>query len=244
MKILRLTNSSDVHPGVPPEERSPAVAERIVSAALGEPVETIVKGLWPNDGFPVVLERWLNDLEPDVVFIRLASFWVAYESVPLRIRRRLPSRIGEPVATAGVRLGDRPWLIERRAYKMARTAIVRTLGGDTHFTPQEVGRTFDAMFRRILANESVLPVVRGTSLLLNSAGTRSGLARSKRRVAALNHEVEAACIRNRVRFFPEVPAEALSKTRLADDLHDSAEAHRRLGEDDAQAILEALRSHA
>ena len=244
MKILRLTNSSDVHPGVAPEERSPAVAERIVSEATGEPVETVVKGLWPTPGFPAVLERWINEYEPDVVFIRLSSFWVAYESVPLRIRRRLPQRIGEPVATAGVRLGDRPWLIERRAYKLARTAVVRTIGGDTHFTPQEVGQTFDGMFRRILEDESILPVVRGTNLLLNSAGTKSGLERSKRRVSALNHEVEAACTRNRVQFFAEPPAAKLSDSRLKDDLHDSAEAHRLLGEDDAAAILEALRGRA
>ena len=32
-------------------------------------METVVKGLWPNAGFPAVLERWLKELEPDVVFI-------------------------------------------------------------------------------------------------------------------------------------------------------------------------------
>ncbi|MGE3573919.1 MAG: hypothetical protein AB7J35_07680 [Dehalococcoidia bacterium] len=52
---------------------------------------------------------------------------------------------------------------------------------------------------------------------------------------------EAACIRHHVRFFPERPAEALSQSRLGDDLHDSAAAHERRGIDDASAILEAWR---
>ncbi|MGE0599234.1 MAG: hypothetical protein AB7P41_07350 [Dehalococcoidia bacterium] len=44
-----------------------------------------------------------------------------------------------------------------------------------------------------------------------------------------------------MRFFPERPAEALSQSRLGDDLHDSAAAHERRGIDDASAILEAWR---
>lgn len=238
MKILRLTNSSDVHPGVLPEERSPAVAERMVSEAIGGPVETVVKGLWPTPAFPEVLERWIGELEPDVVFIRLSSFWVAYESVPLRVQR-LPA-VGRPMARTGLRLGDRPWLINRGAFKAARTLVARTVGGETHFTPEQVGRTLDDSFRRIVAHESIVPVVRGTNLLLNSAGTKAGLQRSMHRVAALNREAEAACARYRVRFFSEPAARGLSKTRLDDDLHDSAEAHLRLGRDDGAAILEAL----
>ncbi|MGE3073539.1 MAG: SGNH/GDSL hydrolase family protein [Dehalococcoidia bacterium] len=241
MKILRLTNSSDIHPGVTPEQRSPAVCERVISEALGEPVETVVKTMWPTPAFSGVLGRWLEQYEPDVVFIRLSSFWVAYESVPLRIQRKL-GRAGTPIAAAGLRLGDRPWLVERGVYKGGRKLVVRTIGGDTHFTPAEVGAVFDAVFRNIAAKESILPVVRGTNLLLNSAGTKSGMQRTKQRVAALNHETEAACIRHHVTFFPEPPAEALSDSRLGDELHDSPEAHERLGIDDANAILEAWRA--
>ncbi len=218
--------------------RSPAVAERVISESLGEPVETVVKTMWPTPSFPGVLGRWLDQYDPDVVFVRLSSFWVAYESVPLRIQRKL-GRAGTPVAAAGLKLGDRPWLVERGVYKAGRKLVVRTVGGDTHFTPQEVGEVFDAVFRRIAAKESIVPVVRGTNLLLNSAGTRGGMQRTKQRVAALNHETEAACIRHGVSFFPEPPAEALSESRLGDELHDSASAHERLGIDDANAILEA-----
>lgn len=241
MKILRLTNSSDIHPGVLPELRSPAVAERVIAEALGEPVETVVKTMWPTPAFPRVLNRWLDEHDPDVVFVRLASFWVAYESVPLRLQRKL-GRAGTPLAAAGLKLGDRPWLVDRGVYKGGRKLVVRTIGGDTHFTPGEVGEVFDAVFRNIAAKESIVPVVRGTSLLLNSAGTKSGLERTKRRVVELNLKVEASCIRHHVRFFPEVPAARLSGTRLDDDLHDSALAHERLGIDDGNAILEAWQS--
>jgi hypothetical protein len=35
MRLLRLTNSNDIQPGVPEAERAPAITERIVAAATG-----------------------------------------------------------------------------------------------------------------------------------------------------------------------------------------------------------------
>ena len=238
MKILRLTNSSDLHPGVPPELRSPAVSERVFEAATGERAESMVRAIWPTPALPEIVDRWLESYQPDVVFFRLSSFWVAYESVPLRIERRLGA-LGRPLANAGLRVGDRPWLIERRAYKAARTAMIRTIGGDTHFTPGEVGETLDAVFRRIVAHESILVVVRGTSLILNSPGTAAGLRRSKRRIGEMNALVEAACERLHIPFVPEEPTDDVSATRLDDDLHDSAQAHEQLGQAEGRLIADA-----
>lgn len=238
MKVLRLTNSSDVHPGVPEELRAPAVAARYIEQATGEPVETIQKALWPTPAFPDVLERWMDQYSPDVVLFRLSSFWVAYESTPLRVGNRL-GRIGKPVTTAGLRIGDRPWLVERRAFKVARKGVVRVIGGDTYFTVEAAADVLDECFRRIVARESVLPVVRGTGLILNSSGSKAGRKRSVTRVGELNRRVMASCERYRVPFSPEVVSQAESTTRQADELHDAGDAHAVIGEAEGRLIVEA-----
>lgn len=238
MKVLRLTNSSDVHPGVPEELRAPAVAARYVEAAIGEPVETIQRALWPTPAFPSVLDRWMDQYTPDVVLFRLSSFWVAYESTPLRVGNRL-GRFGKPVTTAGLRIGDRPWLVERRAFKAARKGIVRVVGGDTYFTVEAAADVLDECFRSIVARESVRPVVRGTGLILNSAGTKAGLKRSRARVAGLNRLVIASCERYRIPFSPEAVSAAESTNRQADELHDAADAHAVIGEAEGRLIVDA-----
>jgi hypothetical protein len=241
VKILRLTNSSDLHPGVPEEERAPAVAARLVEEAIGEPVETLQRGAWPSPSLADAVQRWVEEFEPDVVLCRLSSYWVAYESIPLRLNRRF-GRAGTSVANAGGRIGRSQWLAERRAYRFVRTNVTRAIGGDTHFTPAEAVAGLEAAFRRVLALESIVPVVRGTSLMLNTAGTRAGLRRSTVRVAELNARTEEMCRRLRISFFPEPPAAQLSQTRLSDQLHDDAAAHAALGRDDGLAILEALQT--
>jgi hypothetical protein len=238
VKVLRLTNSSDIHPGVRPELRAPAVAERYIAEATGERVETIQRALWPTETFPAVVERWLDQHEPDVVLVRLSSFWVAYESVPLRIGNRL-GRMGGPVTTAGIRIGDRPWLVERKAFKAARKVVVRTVGGDTYFTPAEAAGVLEETFRRIVARESVLPVVRGTGLILNSSGTKAGFQRSLARVAELNRLTLSACEKYHIAFSPEEPSEVESTSRQADELHDAAGAHALIGAAEGKLIAEA-----
>lgn len=238
MKVLRLTNSSDVHPGVPEELRAPAVAARFIEKATGEPVETIQKALWPTASFPDVLERWMEQFSPDVILFRLSSYWVAYESTPLRVGNKL-GRFGKPVTNAGTKIGDRPWLVERRAFKAARKGVVRVVGGDTYFSPEEAGEVLEECFRRIVSRESVLPVVRGTGLILNSSGSKAGRRRSIGRVAELNRRVIAGCERYRIPFSPEEVSDAESTTRQADELHDAADAHQVIGEAEGKLIVEA-----
>ena len=243
MRVLWLTNSSDAHPGVPPAQRSQAVAARLIEEALGEPVETLQKGVWPTAGLSTAADRWVRDFQPDVVFLRLSSYPVAYESIPLRLQRKL-GRAGNSVANAGGRVGNSQWLAERRVYQVTRTAVTRVIGGDTHFTPSEVVARLEETFRGVIARETIVPVVRGTSLLLNTSGTKKGLRRSKRRVTELNALTQAMCERLQIAFFPELSAEETSSSRLGDLLHDDACAHEKLGQDDALAILAAWRAAA
>ncbi|MEO8539287.1 MAG: hypothetical protein ABI577_06060 [bacterium] len=238
MKILRLTNSSDFHPGVPEELRSQSVAARYIEKATGETVETFQRHMWPTEKFPDVIDRWIDEYEPDVILFRLSSFWVAYESVPLRVGNRM-GRYGKRVRQAGLKVGNHPMLVERKPFKMARQLAARTIGGDTYFTPEAAAAVLEETFRRIVARESIMPVVRGTGLILNSSGSRSGLKRSKARVVELNRLTIAACERFRIPFSPEEAAESVSGGRIGDDLHDSAESHAEIGEAEGKLIADA-----
>jgi hypothetical protein len=238
VKVLRLTNSSDFHPGVPEELRSQSVAARHIEAATGEPVETFQRHMWPTATFPDVIDRWIDEYEPDVILFRLSSFWVAYESVPLRVGNRL-GRFGKPVRRAGLKVGNHPFLVERKPFKMARRLVARTIGGDTYFTPEDAAAVLEETFRRIVARESIVPVVRGTGLILNSSGSRAGLQRSRARVAELNRLTMAACERFRIPFSPEEAPQKMSGGRIGDDLHDSAESHAVIGEAEGKLIAEA-----
>ncbi|MEO6398754.1 MAG: hypothetical protein ABIP13_09840, partial [Tepidiformaceae bacterium] len=66
MRILRLTNSNDLTPAVAPEFRASAVVERVVSAATGEPVESMVRAIWPTPDLPDHVGRWIETYQPDV----------------------------------------------------------------------------------------------------------------------------------------------------------------------------------
>lgn len=237
MRILRLTNSTDLHVGVAPELRASAVVERVVGEATGETVESMVRAIWPTPGLPDHVERWIENFQPDVVFLRASSFWCTYESVPLRIERRL-GRLGKPVASAGLRLGDRAWLVERRSFKLARQALGRTIGGDPHFTPEQASGVVAEVLLRAVARESTVAVVRGPAQFHNSAGTAAGYRRAQARLTALDSLTAEACRKLHVRYLSASGTNDDSSFRLEDDLHDTEAAHRVMGELEGQAIAE------
>ena len=237
MRILRLTNSTDTHSGVAPEMRATAVVERVVSAAIGEAVESMVRPIWPTPDLPSHVDRWIESFQPDVVFLRAASFWCTYESVPLRIERRM-GRFGKPFATAGLRLGDRPWLVNRGSFKFARQAVVRAIGGEPHFTPEQASGVVAEVLRRAVARESTVAVVRGPAQFHNSAGTRAGYRRAQARLRSLDALTAEACRRLHVRYIPAAGTNDGRAYRLEDDLHDTEAAHQVMGELEGLVIAE------
>ncbi len=86
MRILRLGTSDDILPTVAEHERGYRIVEQALAAETGETVETIIREAWPEPGLPEVLGRWLDRFEPDVVSLKVSSFWFTYESVPERLR--------------------------------------------------------------------------------------------------------------------------------------------------------------
>jgi hypothetical protein len=70
MRVLRLSNSDDTAGELSPEVRAWHIAGEVLAAALGEPVETTTRVIWPEPSLPDLVDRWLDRYEPDMVFSR------------------------------------------------------------------------------------------------------------------------------------------------------------------------------
>ncbi len=237
MRILRLTNSDDVNESIPAELRTPALAAKVIEARLGEPVETITRVIWPDSELPDIVESWLDRYLPDCVLMRASSYWVSYESVPLRLRR-LAYPGTRWLASAGGAAGANTRLSYSLPFRMIRRAAVRTIGGDTYFTPAAATATVAATLRRIVARESLVAVVRGPFQAHDASGTKTGLARSVARTRHFDSLLAAVCSDLHV---PYVSVTHLDdgRTTLGDGVHSHAMAHHMTAEVEGAAIADA-----
>lgn len=237
LKILRLTNSNDFNPAIPERSRGPALTDAIIRAALDEPVETISRSFWPSERFPPILNEWLDRYEPDLVFIRSAAYWVSFESVPLRFERKL-GWLGKWPAKVGNKIGSEPTIASNWLARRGRRAAVRTIGGDTYFTPKAAASHVEDMLRVIVKRESVVALVRGPGHTHNSAGTRRAYARAKSRNEAFESELKAVCGRMRVAYVSAFAAAAASGLGR-DDVHTVEGGERAFAEMEGPAIVKA-----
>lgn len=240
MRILRLTNSDDLNELVPPEQRGAAVVERIVQEMLGEEVETVVRVIWPGPGLADAVDAWLDRYEPDVVFARANSYWVTYESVPLRLERRVPL-VGPALARVVAGAGENPRFSYGPLGPLAKRTGARLVGGEPHFTPEEAGEYVGQMLRRIVMREGTVAVFRGPAKAFdvrNSAG-------SLRRSVARRDQFEATCRRLcKELHVPFVSAVPLSEQyrMLEDGVHLGADGQDMTARLEAEAIVEAVRA--
>lgn len=72
MRILRLSTSDDLRPELPESGRIHRLVEQAFAAETGEPVETLIRVIWPTPGLADVIDRWLESYDPDVVFFRVS----------------------------------------------------------------------------------------------------------------------------------------------------------------------------
>lgn len=238
LRILRLTNSDDLNEAIPPELRAQALAAKVIEARIGEPVETITRVIWPDPELPDIVESWLERYQPDCVFMRAASYWVTYESVPLRLQRRGYRGTGW-LARLGGAAGANSRLASSAPFRVVRRVAVRIIGGDTYFTPEEAAATVGATLRRIVVRESLVTVVRGPFNAHNSGGTKAGLARSKDRNRQFDSLLASFCGELHV---PYVSVHHLADPRAqgGDEVHLNAEAQRMFAEIEGGAIADAL----
>src|SRR5262245_22723614 len=112
------------------KKRHEIVQERL-EQEFGEAVEFVIRPYWPTEQMPVLLERWVGEANPDMVYINVTAFPFAYESLPLRARRLL-GRLGPGVGDAGLRFaGSKRWS-HNAIFRTLRRCGQATIGGDTH----------------------------------------------------------------------------------------------------------------
>lgn len=224
MRVMVLSNSEVVGGGMlNAEETWPALVAPKLTEAMGEPVEVFARQIWPDPGLPETVERWIAREDPDVVVYQVNSFWFLYESVPLRIGRWL-GPLGKPFVNASLRAADTPWLTHNGFVRTTRKWAQRHIGGDTHFTTDEVIRVSKASIRAIAKGEGRTIVVRVPSRGRSyDYGPKSNVRRQARlaqvqeELGAFSKELHLEFQSGRGADEPEV-----KRTVLGDGIHSDA----------------------
>ena len=233
MRILQLANSDAGHTtGVAEGERSYRIVQRMLAEASGEDVETVLRVIWPSPDLPDIVDRWMDRYAPDVVVFHMNGYWYLYQSVPLKLERKL-GRWGRPLTGVGFGMG-RNRIAETTLFQRIRTLLVRTVGGAYYFTPKEVIDTVDACVRRILAREGTTLMVRG-NLLGWSEGAHGAEAEVHRAVSRLAAELHFTFLARD----PREPVAGQDLYQSGDRLHASGAVHLLFGEREGQALVQA-----
>jgi hypothetical protein len=244
MRILRLGNSDDRSPGIADAQRGYAIAARLLESEIGEPVETIVKTISPTERLPELVERWLDEFQPDMVFLKVTWYWYGYESVPLRIERKL-GRVGKPIADAGLGAAKRQWLARNGAFKFGRRMAHRVIGGDSPFEPQAVIDCMEACIRRVTAREGVVLVVKGTGGGRNDEAALAGYyERFAKKREFVEGSIEAYCEAMHVHYqgIRSVRPKGTSGLDGGDGLHKNLRGHEAVGANEAASMIAAWRA--
>jgi len=227
VKVLRLGNSNDRALDLPEHLRSWRIAEAALAEAAGEPVETVIREIWPSDGLPDLIDGWIRRYQPDLVFLKQNSYWTNTESVPLRLERRF-GRPGKALGEAGTGMADRP-IGQTRALRFVRRALLRTIGGDTFFETDYVLALMEQCLRRIVAHEELVVVVQGSAGRARSMTGRGGRERHQRRRVIMHEGMSRICADLRVTYFGTATTMSESETKQllgADGTHRGVEGQR------------------
>jgi hypothetical protein len=85
VKVLRLSNTNDVLPGM--AGIRPGLLRERLEAFVDAPVEVVVKTIWPTETLPATVEKWVEREQPDLVWLGVVDYWYEYTPVPKRMER-------------------------------------------------------------------------------------------------------------------------------------------------------------
>lgn len=244
MRVLLLGNSNDAGEWFEGGRKRHEIVRDRLAELYGQPVEVITKSLWPNEDLPKVAEGWIRKYEPDVVYLTIVSFWFQYRSVPLRVRRLL-GPFGNWVSDAGFRVAESSRWAYNPVFRGIRGALQAIIGGDTHFTPDEVVGRISEVIRRGLRHESTVFAIQGADGRTAYSKSRRGRARDEARRLRVDRAMRAFCAEHHVSYEnPKVPVwstdPTLAKNRVGDGLHANAQWHERSAELIVETIKHAL----
>lgn len=241
IRILRLGTSNDFALDLEPGSRAHEIAERMLAEASGEEVETIVRRIWPTEQLPDLVSKWMDEYEPDLVFLRVNSVWYNWESIPLRLQRRF-GRMGRSLGEATERAVKRRWIRQSPIYRQLLKLGLLTIGYDLHYTTDEVLKRMDECLRRIVAHEHAGVLVRGT------IGKKEKNPKLPRRIAQehdlrrtiVDDGMREICARLHVTYLSQAvrdPARMAPGLRGSDGIHPNEKGHRLTGQEDGAAIV-------
>jgi hypothetical protein len=240
MKLLWLGTSNDRYGEMPEEARAYRVAAGVLAEAAGEAVEVILKRAWPSPELPGIVESWMKRYQPDAAWLQVNNFSFCYESVPLKIERKL-GRLGKPVAGAGVKASKVPWVASNAAFRGARRAAQLTIGGVTNFEPEDVIASIGETIRVIIRHEGVVLGVRGPTNQVHYYPSRRAAERAERRRQQVHTAIRAICRELHVEYVGlDRPGYVAGKVpTLADQVHQDVEAQRLAGLTEGKALASA-----
>jgi hypothetical protein len=243
MKVLRLATSAEFHSSAPADQRLPALLRGMLEQATGEKAEIASRVVWPSPELPAILERWLDEDRPDIVFYWVNPFWYAFRSAPLGLERRLGGKLG-PLGRGLRRASRKPWLSGSPLGRTARRIALKTVGGAFYFEIDEVIEVLRECLRRTLRREEMVAVVfqGGTaSFETLEEAARSGWDEGRRlemnrRLRELCHELHVLCDAQDSADLPGDPTVLLDPDR-----HPNAAGHVWMAKSQLAAHLAAWR---
>ncbi|MGE3074591.1 MAG: hypothetical protein AB7N24_00565 [Dehalococcoidia bacterium] len=244
MRVLRLGSSIDLEGETPPEERAAAIAARMLEGACGEPVETIHRIAWPNEQLADFVERWANELEPDIVCFNVSSHWCEAELMALRLREfGLPGRWIADFLDRSTRNYNfnANWFV-----RFGRGAMRRVLQGKPPFTPKAAADSIEATLRRLARNEHLGLALSGSPFSASLDGGEAARQRARERRGEFFALLRETCESLHVPCdLPPHAPDAFDKSlRTRDRLHFGPEMHQRIGEIQGRVMVEAWRASA
>ena len=193
VRVLFLGSSNDTGNWVGHAQKKHVIAGDRLEAELGEPVEWVVKGIWPTEDLPQHVAHWVEESQPDVIYLNTGSYWFLYRSVPLRVKRLLGRVGGEKAGDAGFRIARSERWAHNAAFRGIRKALQETIGGDTHFTTQQVIDRMEECIRVAARAENVVVVVKGPHGKRRLSGRKRAFERDERERLKLHTALEQLC---------------------------------------------------
>ena len=241
MLILRLGLSDDMRPEVPAEQRSWHLAQDALARESGLEWQTRILNGRPIATMREFVEGQIEEHQPDLVFVCAATYWVAFPSVPLKMRQG-GKRFGRRLSKAGIWMSNRPLLADRALFHRARSVMTGSVGHAYYHEPEEALATYEAVIRMVLQREELALGVRGP-LPFAIPGSAQVQAESERRRGFLNDGLAELCERLHVPFISYGPQDRHPPEELMGDrIHVTAEGHARRGQAESDAMVRAWRA--
>lgn len=247
MKVLLLGNSQDLGSWFEGGKKRHEIVQEQLAAEFGEPVEVTVRNFWPNERMPALLDRWLAEGQPDMVYMNVTAFPFAYESLPLRFKRVL-GRMGPAVGDAGLRFaGSKRWA-HNAVFRTVRRYGQAVFGGDTHFTCDEVIERVSEAVRVAVRHEDTCVVVEGPLGRGEPELTRRQRRRKEARRQVVHRALQDLCTGLHVQYFgrdeplPPERRHARGET-VGDGTHFNPAGHARVAADLFENMRDAWQAH-